>query len=76
MVDNDSNLVYPSSDSIESVIQRTIEGIQKMIRPYDGKDYYDETKALIEINPASKRHWESQIKIKIYFKILQEMLTS
>src|SRR5215212_2272760 len=64
------DVVYPVSDSTatESIIQRTIEGIQRMIKPYDGNDDdgYETTKAVIEINPAMKRHWESEIKILRY----------
>ena len=41
MVDNDSNLVYTIPDSTVKIIQRAIEGIQKMIRPYECKE--DET---------------------------------
>lgn len=47
---------------IESVIQRAIEGIQRMIKPHAGDDE-ETTKAVIEINPAMKRHWQSEIKI-------------
>jgi hypothetical protein len=58
-------LVYPLPDSTELVIQRTIEGIQRMIRPYESKDEAEEetTKAVIQTNPAMKRHWKSEIKI-------------
>ena len=61
---NDGLLVYtlPNSDT-ELVIQRAIEGIQRMISPYEGIDDEATTKAVIEINPAMKRHWESEIKI-------------
>jgi hypothetical protein len=64
MVDN-SNFVYSVSDSTELLIQRTIKGIQKMIRPYGSKGEAEQiTKAaVIEINPAMKRHWKSEIKI-------------
>ena len=57
---NNDGLVYPLPDSTEAVISRTIEGIQRMIKPYDGNE---ETKSVIEINPAMKKHWESEIKI-------------
>jgi hypothetical protein len=57
-----NSLVYRSSSSTEAVIQRTIEGIQKMIRVRDSPPG-EEGKAVIQINPAMKRHWESEIKI-------------
>jgi hypothetical protein len=64
---NNDGLVYHLSNSnAESIIQRTIEGIQRVIKPYAGNDGTDDetTKAvIIEINPAMKRHWESEIKI-------------
>ena len=66
MVENNNNdgLVYPLPDSTtELVIQRTIEGIQKMIRPYESKEGDTPQVAVIEINPAMKKHWESEIKI-------------
>jgi hypothetical protein len=64
MVDNDSNLVYPIPDSTELIIQRTIDGIQKMIRPYETKEEGKTPQlAVIEINPAMKRNWETEIKI-------------
>jgi hypothetical protein len=46
-------------DSSELVIQRSIDGIQRMIRPYESKGEAEETTktAVIEINPAMKRHW-------------------
>jgi hypothetical protein len=50
----------------ELVIQRAIEGIQRMIKSYASHDDDDKataTKAAIEINPAMKKHWESEIKI-------------
>ncbi len=66
MVVHDS-LVPQLPDSTEAVIQRTIEGIQMMMKPYksqrggDGEE--DAEKAEIRINPAMKVHWESKIKI-------------
>jgi hypothetical protein len=49
---------------IELVIQRAIAGIQRMISSYDGNnDNQTTTKAVIQINPAMKKHWESEIKI-------------
>jgi hypothetical protein len=54
MVENNNDgLVYLLPDSTELVIQRTIEGIQRMIRPYESKGEAEEiTKAaVIEINP-------------------------
>jgi hypothetical protein len=64
MVENNNNdgLVYPLPDSTEAVIQRMTEGIQRMIKPYESKEG-EEGKAVIQINPAMKRHWESEIKI-------------
>ena len=64
MVDNNSkSLVYPISDSTEAIISRTIEGIQKMIRRYESKEGETPQVAVIQINPAMKQHWESEIKI-------------
>jgi hypothetical protein len=67
MVENNNydGWVYPLSDSTtEIVIQRTIEGIQRMIKPYESKEGEETTGvAVIEINPAMKKHWESEIKI-------------
>ena len=66
MVENNNDgLVYLLPDSTELVIQRTIERIQRMIRPYESKGEAEEiTKAAaIEINPAMKKHWEREIKI-------------
>jgi len=48
-------------DSTEAVIQRTIQGIQKMIRVHESPA--EEGKAVIQINPAIKRHFELEIKI-------------
>jgi len=48
-------------DSTEAVIQRTIQGIQKMIKVHESPA--EEGKAVIQINPAIKRHFELQIKI-------------
>lgn len=67
MVDNNDNLAYPTPDSpMESLIQRTIDGIQKMIKGHDNQGPEEDgaiSNAGIEINPAMKRHWESEIKI-------------
>jgi hypothetical protein len=52
-----------SKSDAELVIQRAIEGIQRIIKPYAGDDDEEATKAVIEINPAMKKHWESEIKI-------------
>lgn len=62
---NEGGMVYPIPNSdTELVIQRAIAGIQRMISPYDGNnDNQTTTKAVIQINPAMKRHWESEIKI-------------
>jgi PleD family two-component response regulator len=61
----EGGIVYPIPNSdTELVIQRAIAGIQRMISPYDGNnDNQTTTKAVIQINPAMKRHWESEIKI-------------
>jgi hypothetical protein len=48
MVENNNNnnnydcLVYPLPDSTEVVIQRVIEGIQRMMRPYHSKGETEE----------------------------------
>jgi hypothetical protein len=34
-----------------------------MIKPYAGDDDEEATKAVIEINPAMKKHWQSEIEI-------------
>jgi PleD family two-component response regulator len=49
-------------DSTEAVIQRTIQGFQKMIRVHESPAE-EEGKAVIQINPAVKRHFELEIKI-------------
>jgi serine phosphatase RsbU (regulator of sigma subunit) len=62
------SLIYPVSDSTEAIIQRTIEGIQKLINPQHDNDITPEEKektaaaAAIQINPAMNKHWESEIK--------------
>jgi hypothetical protein len=58
VVNNNDGLVYLLPDSTELVIQRTIEGIQKMIKV---RDIPDEELG-IPINPAIKRHFELEIK--------------
>jgi hypothetical protein len=65
MVNNNNNdgLVYPVPDSTELIIQRAIKGIQKMIKPYECKEGEIPRVAVIEVNPAMKQHWESEIKI-------------
>jgi hypothetical protein len=65
MVNNNNNdgLVHPVPDSTELIIQRAIKGIQKMIIPYECKEGETPQVAVIQINPAMKRHWESEIKI-------------
>ncbi len=61
------SLVYAISDSTEAVIQRTIEGIQMMMKPNksqkEGEEGEEEAETEIKINPAMKVHWESKIKI-------------
>ena len=51
----------------ESLIQRTIEGIQRMISLHKNegegeKEGATTTKEVIEISLAAKRHWELQIR--------------
>jgi|SRR5215211_3777676 len=63
-----NSLVYQLSDSTEAIIQRMIEGIQRMIKIHNspqGKEEkeQEEKEPAIEINPAMKRHWELEIKI-------------
>jgi hypothetical protein len=62
-----NSLVYRSSSSTEAVIQRTIEGIQRLIKihksPRGEGDEEEEQEPVIEINPAMKKHWEREIKI-------------
>jgi hypothetical protein len=62
-----NSLVYRSSSSTEAVIQRTIEGIQRLIKihnsPQGEGDEEEEQEPVMQINPAMKRHGESQIKI-------------
>jgi hypothetical protein len=48
-------------DSTDEIIQRTTKGIQKMIRVHESPA--EEGKAVIQINPAIKRHFELEIKI-------------
>jgi hypothetical protein len=61
---NNGGLDYPVSDSTKAVISRTIEGIQRMISPHESKEGEETTGVtVIQINPAMKRHWESEIKI-------------
>jgi uncharacterized protein YjaG (DUF416 family) len=61
------SLVYQPSSSTEAVIQRTIDGIQRMISinnsqaPKKEEEKGDDS--AIKINPAMKKHWELQIKI-------------
>jgi hypothetical protein len=52
-----------SKSDAELVIQRAIEDIQRMIKPYAGDDDEEATKVVIEINPAMKKHWQSEIEI-------------
>ena len=62
MVENNNDgLVYLLPDSTELVIQRTIEGIQRMIRPYESKGEAEETTkaAVIQINPGDDSRQQS-----------------
>jgi PleD family two-component response regulator len=63
-----NSLVYRSSSSTEAVIQRTIEGTQRLIKIHnspqgEGDEEEGEQEPVIQINPAMKKHWESEIKI-------------
>ena len=55
MVIHDS-LVYQPSSSTEAVIQRTIEGIQRLIKVHNSSqgEYKEEPTPVIEINPARR----------------------
>jgi hypothetical protein len=59
------SLVYRPSSSTEAIIQRTIEGIQKLINPQCGNmiSGEDATAVVITVNPVMKKHWELKIKI-------------
>jgi hypothetical protein len=62
----DDSLVYRSSSSTEAVIQRTIEGIQRLIKIHNGpqgEGDEEEKEPVIQINPAMKKHWQSEIEI-------------
>jgi hypothetical protein len=51
------------SQSTEVIIQRTVEGIQKLLNPQHGNTTLEEeAAAVIKINPVMKRHWELEIK--------------
>jgi hypothetical protein len=52
------------SDSTEVIIQRTVEGIQKLLNPQYGNTTTpeEEAAAVIKINPAMKNHFELEIK--------------
>jgi len=74
-----NSLVYQLSDSTEAVIQRRIEGIQRMIKihnsPNQGEEEEEqEEEPAIKINPAMKRHWESERKILRDADKLREIL--
>src|SRR5215216_5837229 len=75
-----NSLVYQLSDSTEAVIQRRIEGIQRMIKihnsPNQGEEEEEEQEEepAIKINPAMKRHWESERKILRDADKLREIL--
>jgi hypothetical protein len=60
---NNDGLVLPVPDSTELIIRRTIKGIQKIIRPYESKEGETPPVTVAQINPAMKKHWESEIKI-------------
>jgi len=50
------------SDSTEAVIQRTIQGIQKMIRVHEPEEGGDKEEPGIPVSLAMKRHFESEIR--------------
>jgi len=54
-------LVYLIHDSIEQVIQRIIEGAQRMIGVNNSSQREEESE-IIKINPAMKRYFELEIK--------------
>jgi hypothetical protein len=61
-------MVNANHDSTEEVIiQRTINGIQRMISLHNNQGEIEKgatkTEAPIQISLAAKRHWESEIKI-------------
>jgi hypothetical protein len=58
-------------DSTEEVIERMIEGIQRMIS-VNNKDSQQEPE--VRISSAAKRHFE--LEIERHCKMLQEMQTS
>jgi hypothetical protein len=54
------------SSAPEVVIQRTIEGIQRMIGLHNNEGEQEKgitTEAPIQISLAAKRHWQSEIKV-------------
>ena len=63
------SLVYSTLPSTEVIIQRTIDGIQRMISVNNNNQGSEEDGAKtgnqpeIKISLAMKRHWESEIKI-------------
>ncbi len=68
---NNNNSVNHEEDSIrdstEIIIRRTIEGIQKLLNPRYGNttttpEKEETAAAVITINPATKKHFELQIK--------------
>jgi hypothetical protein len=70
LVNNNNNSVNHEADSIrdstEIIIRRTIAGIQKLLNPRYGNTPTPEKEeaaaAVITINPATKKHFELQIK--------------
>lgn len=61
---NNNDRVDPVSDSTELVIQRIIEGIQRMIKVNNSQrgEEEEEEESVIQINPAMKNHLELEIK--------------
>ena len=54
MVHNNDSLVYPTPDSTELLIQRTIEGIQKMISIHENQGEGVKEKVAITTKAAAK----------------------
>jgi hypothetical protein len=53
-------LVYPIHDSTEQVIQKMVEGAQRMIRINNSQE--EEQPEIVKINPVMKRHLELEVR--------------
>jgi hypothetical protein len=52
-------------DSTEVIIQRTVEGIKKLLNPqYENTTPEEEAAAAIKVNPVIKKYAELEIKIR------------